>query len=404
MSSGSFWRSPSIVTITSPRARRKPACIAGCWPKLRLKRTPRTRGSASWRASIRPKVPSVEPSSTKSELEAPAAARARRRCAGRAPRPCRARCRPGRRAERLGPPSGARARRGAPSSSVSATARAYPAGARPASGGPRWTMAALGALAETVDELRLDRRHGGSWAARLAVEALAATADAVPASTSEELLERLAAGARELAASRPGLVAVAGALGRLLAAARSASHLPVEELRRLVQAEAQGARRRPRPGGARDRDPARASGSTVPSVPTHSASATVRGGAPPRLAGTRALHRHRAARGRAACSPTSSRRAGVDAEVVDDADGPRTRRAERTSSSSAPTPSSAAARSRTRSARARSPRRPRAAGIPTIVACEVIKLAPVDRRGGRRARDGPARCSTSRRPASSPRS
>ena len=47
MSSGRFWRSPSIVTTMSPRARTRPACIAGCWPKFRLKRTARTRGSAA---------------------------------------------------------------------------------------------------------------------------------------------------------------------------------------------------------------------------------------------------------------------------------------------------------------------------------------------------------------------
>ena len=51
MSSGAFWRSPSIVTTISPRARARPACIAGCWPKLRLKRTARTRGSAACRRS-----------------------------------------------------------------------------------------------------------------------------------------------------------------------------------------------------------------------------------------------------------------------------------------------------------------------------------------------------------------
>jgi hypothetical protein len=46
-SEGTFWRSASIVMMTSPRARASPACMAGCWPKLRLKRTARTFGSAS---------------------------------------------------------------------------------------------------------------------------------------------------------------------------------------------------------------------------------------------------------------------------------------------------------------------------------------------------------------------
>src|SRR5215212_883525 len=60
MSSGSFCRSPSIVTISSPRARERPACIAGCWPKLRLKRITRTRGSLSWAARSFSYVPPVE--------------------------------------------------------------------------------------------------------------------------------------------------------------------------------------------------------------------------------------------------------------------------------------------------------------------------------------------------------
>ena len=44
-SSGGFCRSPSIVTTIPPRARESPACIAGCWPTLRLSRTARTCGS-----------------------------------------------------------------------------------------------------------------------------------------------------------------------------------------------------------------------------------------------------------------------------------------------------------------------------------------------------------------------
>jgi hypothetical protein len=53
-----------MVTIASPRARTRPACIAGCWPKLRFSRTARTRPSRSCRRSSAAKVPSVEPSST----------------------------------------------------------------------------------------------------------------------------------------------------------------------------------------------------------------------------------------------------------------------------------------------------------------------------------------------------
>ena len=41
-SSGGFWRSPSMVTTIPPRARERPACIAGCCPEFRLRRTART--------------------------------------------------------------------------------------------------------------------------------------------------------------------------------------------------------------------------------------------------------------------------------------------------------------------------------------------------------------------------
>ena len=39
--------------------------MAGCWPKLRRKRTARTRSSPAWRRSSSANVPSVDPSSTK---------------------------------------------------------------------------------------------------------------------------------------------------------------------------------------------------------------------------------------------------------------------------------------------------------------------------------------------------
>ena len=65
MSRGSFCMSPSIVTMTSPRAASMPACIAAVWRKLRSNRTMRTCGPsrAAWRSSAGP-VPSRLPSST----------------------------------------------------------------------------------------------------------------------------------------------------------------------------------------------------------------------------------------------------------------------------------------------------------------------------------------------------
>ena len=61
---GGFWRSPSMVTTTPPRARERPACMAGCWPEFRLRRTARTCASSAWIRSSAANVPSVEPSST----------------------------------------------------------------------------------------------------------------------------------------------------------------------------------------------------------------------------------------------------------------------------------------------------------------------------------------------------
>jgi hypothetical protein len=54
-----------MVTRISPRERARPACIAGCWPKLRLNLTPRTRESSAPIRSTATQVASVDPSSTK---------------------------------------------------------------------------------------------------------------------------------------------------------------------------------------------------------------------------------------------------------------------------------------------------------------------------------------------------
>jgi len=129
-------------------------------------------------------------------------------------------------------------------------------------------------LAERVLELRTDRRHGASWMARRAVEAVVEEASA-DAASGTELLDRLVEAARELAWSRAEVGAVRSALGRLLGAAAAYSHLPPDELRRLVQEQGSGL------VAARER----ASASIAimlrerledGSVLTHSASATVR--------------------------------------------------------------------------------------------------------------------------------
>lgn len=233
-------------------------------------------------------------------------------------------------------------------------------------------MASL--LAERVQELRSDRTHGGSWMARRAVEALVEIAEA-EAATTAELLERLVAAGRELAASRPGVGAVAGAVGRLLAAAHRQEHLPPDELRRLFQEEANAL--------VASRDRAAASIAIQlrerlqeAFVLTHSASATVREAlvhTPPEqvLCTVSAPYEE----GRAFSA--SLREAGLDVELVEDEDA-------------------AAAVSRvslllvgadtvfldgalcnklgTRDLAETAANE----GVPTIVACEVLKLAPID--------------------------
>jgi translation initiation factor eIF-2B subunit delta len=130
------------------------------------------------------------------------------------------------------------------------------------------------ALSETVEELRSNRTNGGSWMARTAVEALLEVA-AEPAESSDELLERLLDSARELAAARPAMGAIANAVGRVVASARTASHLAPEELQRLVTDEGNALI------ASRDRAAASIAVHLAPSlrdalVLTHSASATVR--------------------------------------------------------------------------------------------------------------------------------
>src|SRR2546430_1963349 len=110
--------------------------------------------------------------------------------------------------------------------------------------------------------------------ARRGVEPLVEEADQ-EAESGEALVERLLSAGRELAASRPGVGAVAGAVGRVLAAAQRERHLQVDQLRQLVGAEAESLLDGRRRAGAsiavhlKER-------LTDAIVLTHSASATVR--------------------------------------------------------------------------------------------------------------------------------
>jgi translation initiation factor 2B subunit (eIF-2B alpha/beta/delta family) len=229
-------------------------------------------------------------------------------------------------------------------------------------------------LGERIEELKSDRQHGGSWMARRAVEALAEVAEQ-PASSSDELLTSLVSAGRELAESRPGVGAVAGAVGRVLAAASGNVQLEVDQLRQLVREEAEslvdGRRRAAAAIAVQLRE--RLEDAVVL---THSASATVREAlilTPPE---------------RVICTVSSPqdegrpfseelREAGLEVELVKDDQarqqlewanlllvGADTVFRCGTVSNKAGTHDLAEAAD--------------AQGVPTVVACEVIKLAPMD--------------------------
>jgi ribose 1,5-bisphosphate isomerase len=228
-------------------------------------------------------------------------------------------------------------------------------------------------LGERVDEIRLDRRHGGSWMARRAVEALVAIADQ-EAPTGEELLAKLVAAGRELARSRPGVGAVAGAVGRLLAAAERNVQLEPEQLRLLVQEEA----------NALVEGRLRAAASiaiqlqerlTEAVVLTHSASATVREAlvhTPPERVICTVSSPHEEGRDFA----DDLRTAGLDVELVEDEDAV----AELEWASLFLVGADTIFRCGTLCNKTGTRKLAEAAaadGVPTIVACEVIKLAPI---------------------------
>jgi translation initiation factor 2B subunit (eIF-2B alpha/beta/delta family) len=228
-------------------------------------------------------------------------------------------------------------------------------------------------LGERVAELRSDRRHGASWMARRAVEGLVDVAEQ-QAATGEELLERLVGAGRELAGTRPGVGAVAGAVGRLLAAANRHAQLEADQLRQLVREEAQSLLDGRRRAGASIAIQLRERlGDSV--VLTHSASATVREAlllTPPE---------------RVICTVSSPqeegrpfadelREAGLEVELVEDGKAPRELEWATLLLLGADTVFRCGTLSNKEGTRALA----EAAadeGVPAIVACEVMKLAPI---------------------------
>ena len=229
-------------------------------------------------------------------------------------------------------------------------------------------------LGERVAELRADREHGASWMARRAVEALAETA-MEPAASGEELLTRLVVAGRELSDSRPGVGAIAGAVGRLLAAASANVQLEVADLQQLVGEEAKSlVNGRERAGASIAIQLRERLEDAV--VLTHSASATVR---------EALLHTPPA---RVICTVSSPqdegrefaeelRANGLEVELVEDDEAPGRLEWASLVLLGADTVfhdgtlcNKTGTRALAEAAAAES--------VPVVVACEVIKLAPID--------------------------
>src|SRR6266511_25725 len=229
-------------------------------------------------------------------------------------------------------------------------------------------------VTDRVDELRSDHSHGGSWMARRAVEALAEVAEE-PAESTEELLDRLDAAGRELAASRRAMGAIAGAVGRVLAAAHHGAHLAPDQLRQLVQEEVSGL------VGSRDRAARAIAIQLAPAlidafVLTHSASATVREAVlhtPPE----RVVCTVSAPFEEGVAFAEDLRASGLEVELVADADAEQA--LERASlfligADTVFRDDTVVNKVGTRALAEAAA----GLGVRTVVACEVIKLAPID--------------------------
>jgi ribose 1,5-bisphosphate isomerase len=229
-------------------------------------------------------------------------------------------------------------------------------------------------LPAAVDELRGDREHGASWMARRAVETLLEVA-LEPFETSEALMGELVDAGRRLAESRPGVGAIAGATGRVLAAANAHRHLDLTELRRLISEEAEGileGRRRAAASIAIQLQERLQDAVVV----THSASATVR---------EALVHTPPA---RAICTvsePVGEGRAfvkelqgeGLNVELVEDAEAP----AKMAEASLFLIGADTVFRDGTLNNKIGTTALAEAARqheTPTVVACEIVKLAPID--------------------------
>ena len=229
-------------------------------------------------------------------------------------------------------------------------------------------------LDAAVAELTADREHGASWMARRAVETLLEVAEQ-PFSNSDELFDTLVDSGRRLAEARPGVGAIAGAAGRVLAAANAHRFLEPDELRRLVEEEARSI--------LHGRERAAASIAVQLQekidgkvVMTHSASATVREalvhGSPARAVCTVS---EPIGEGRAFADDL--RGEGLTVDLVDDADGPHTLETVDLFLIGADTVFRCGTL-RNKIGTTALAEAAKKHGVPTIVACEIVKLAPIE--------------------------
>jgi len=198
-------------------------------------------------------------------------------------------------------------------------------------------------LAEWVDRVANDEVHGASWLAKEAVEAI---------SEAVELGKDPVELGRQLVQARPAMGAIAGALGRVLVSGRTPEQV-IEEAHALVE--------------ARERASKAIAVLLVPYlkgvVLTHSASSTVREALehtpPDRVVCTTS---EPVGEGRGLADDLRS--AGLTVELVDDSDAEHAVGTVNLVLVGASGIAKAAKK----------------AGVPVVVACEVIKLAPEDPR------------------------
>lgn len=159
--------------------------------------------------------------------------------------------------------------------------------------------------------------------ARRAVETLLEVSKE-PVENTDSLVESLVKASRELSETRPGVGAIAGAAGRILAAANAHRYLELDELRRLIDEEGQGlldGRRRAAASIAIQLQERLADSVVV----THSASATVREALMHSLLHTppaRAICTVSEPIGEGRAFSEELRGEGLNVELVEDADAP----------------------------------------------------------------------------------